>query len=68
MERLIHERSDWQRWFTTEAMADIEKAVHAGEGNSMHESNLNKAYVLDALPSHVGALERVRSQLWSMLA
>ncbi|APX33093.1 hypothetical protein BH708_10635 [Brachybacterium sp. P6-10-X1] len=68
MEHLIHERSAWQRWFTPEAMADIETAVHAGEGNAMHESNLNKAYVLDALPDHVSALERVRSRLWGAAA
>lgn len=68
MEHLIHERTAWQRWFTRDAMADIEKAVGAGEGNAMHESNLNKAYVLDALPDHIGALERVRSQLWSAAA
>lgn len=64
MERLIHERTAWQQWFTPEAMADIEKAVHAGEGNSMHESNLNKAYVLDALPDHVSHLESTRAALW----
>lgn len=64
MERLIHERNAWQRWFTPEAMSGIEKAVRAGEGNAMHESNLNKAYVLDALPEHVAALERVRRRLW----
>lgn len=64
MERLIHERTGWQRWFTPESMAGIEKAVNVGEGNSMHESNLNKAYVLDALPDHVAHLERKRDELW----
>lgn len=64
MERLIHERSAWQRWFTPDAMANLEKVVHAGEGNSMHESNLNKAYVLDALPDHIAQLERKRNKLW----
>ena len=64
MERLIHERTAWQRWFTPEAMSGIETAVRAGEGNAMHESNLNKAYVLDALPYHVAALEDRRAQAW----
>lgn len=65
MERLLHERDDWRRWFTPEAMEGIEAAVYAGQGNAMHESNLNKAYVLDALPDHVAGLERVRARHWS---
>lgn len=68
MERLIHDRSDWQRWFTPEAMAGIEKSVRAGEGNAMHESHLNKAYVLDALPDHIAGLERHRASAWGSAA
>ena len=68
MERLLHERTAWQRWFTPDAMADIERTVHSGEGNAMHESTLNKAYVLDALPDHVAGLERARAHLWSAAA
>lgn len=68
MEHLIHERTAWTQWFTAEAMADIEAMVTAGDGNAMHESTLNKAYVLDALPDHISRLENVRAALWSAAA
>lgn len=64
MERLLHERTQWQQWFTPEFMTSIEETVAAGEGNSAHESALNKAYVLDAIPDHVVGLERRRRAAW----
>lgn len=65
MERLLHERTAWQQWFDPSAMATLEHKVHSGEGTSMDESTLNKAYVLDGIPDHVSALERRRSSIWS---
>ena len=64
MERLLHERTDWQRWFDRTKMMSLERAVHNGQGNSAHESTLSLAYLLDAIPDHVTALERRRRALW----
>ncbi len=65
MERLLHERTAWQQWFEPSAMAKLERTVHAGEGTSVDESTLNKAYVLDAIPDHVARLESIRRSIWS---
>ncbi|MFC7457054.1 hypothetical protein ACFQS2_07650 [Brachybacterium sp. GCM10030267] len=65
MERLLHERSAWQRWFDRAKMLSVERAVHNGQGNSAHETTLNMAYVLDAIPDHVARLEKIRSGVWS---
>ncbi|PWH06456.1 hypothetical protein DEO23_05660 [Brachybacterium endophyticum] len=60
LERLLEERTAWQEWFPYDVIADILEKVRAGEANGAHESTLNKAYVLDAIPDHVGALEQRR--------
>lgn len=64
MERLLHERTDWQRWFDHTRMMSLERAVHSGQGNSAHEASLSLAYLLDAIPDHVASLERVRRKVW----
>lgn len=64
MESLLHERTDWQRWFDRNRMMSLERAVKAGQGNSAHEASLSLAYLLDAIPDHVASLERRRRDLW----
>jgi len=65
MERMLHEREAWKKWFDETSMLALEAEVRSGAGASIHESVLNKAYVVDSLPGHVAALEATRSDLWA---
>lgn len=64
MERMLHEREEWKNWFDESSMLALEAEVHSGAGASVHESVLNKAYLVDALAGHVGGLESTRSGVW----
>lgn len=64
MEKILHQRTDWQRYFDPVKMKELEEAVHDGEGHRGHETVLHHAYALDAIPGHVGDLEQSRRALW----
>jgi hypothetical protein len=65
MENVLHERTDWQRYFDPVKMKELEDAVHSEEGHRGHETVLHHVYALDAIPDHVGKLEQTRQRLWS---
>lgn len=64
MERLLHERNDWKGAFDEQLMGELEEVVHTGEGATVHESTLNKAFIIDAIPDHAAALDRIRRRHW----
>lgn len=66
MERMLHTREGWKNWFDESSMFALEAEVHSGAGASVHESILNRAYVVDALPDHVAALEALRNSAWAL--
>jgi len=64
MERLLHERSNWKGAFDETKMLELEQTVHSGDGATVQESTLNKAFIVDAIPDHAAALESVRRPRW----
>lgn len=64
MEKVLHEGTEWQRYFDPSKMKELEEAVHSGEGHRGHETVLHHVYALDAIPGHVGELEQARRRLW----
>ncbi|MFC7457729.1 hypothetical protein ACFQS2_11070 [Brachybacterium sp. GCM10030267] len=65
MEYLLHERDEWKGAFDEGKMLELEQEVHAETAATMHESTLNKAFVVDAIPEHAAKLERRRERHWS---
>ncbi|GAA3596570.1 hypothetical protein GCM10010968_07220 [Agrococcus terreus] len=64
MERMLQDDEAWKMWFDESLMLALQEEVRSGNGATVHESTLSKAFVVNGLPSHVGALEGVRRGLW----
>lgn len=64
MERMLGEDEAWKMWFDESLMLALQDEVRSGNGATVHESTLSKAFVVNSLPSHVGALEGMRRTLW----
>lgn len=66
MDRMIEDDHAWKAWFDEKLMRELQSEVHAGDGASVHESTLSKAFVVNSLPAHVDTLDRARRSLWGV--
>lgn len=66
MERMLREDEAWKTWFDETLMSGLLDDVVAGNGSSVHESTLSKAFVVNSLPSHVASLDGTRRAIWGM--
>ena len=64
MERMLKDHEEWKMWFDESLMLALQDEVRSGSAGAVHESTLSKAFVVNSLPSHVGALEGMRRTLW----
>lgn len=66
MERMLQDDEAWKIWFDESLMLGLREDVQSGNGAAVHESTLSKAFVVNSLPPHVGALDRQRRMIWGV--
>src|SRR5699024_2336791 len=65
MERMLHEREAWKKWFDETSMLALEAEGRSGAGAARPVSVPNKADVVASPPGPVAPPEATRSALWA---